>query len=268
MGLDIAMGLVVLVWAIRGYLRGFVFQAIRLAGLIASPFLADPIRDALQPQLAPQFPTISPELLSRLIWWSASVLTFVILTGLGGLTYRLSQRRTMGEPEPNYADQGAGFLLGMVKGAILAVALVALVDGYALDRLKQVPWVDEQVKSSQALALSREYEPARKLWELAPVQAYVTQVRRNGSLAPGDATSAVVEALAQSRDLEGDKAKTAETPQPPADKPSEKGPQQAQANTPPSLRVPPRSSPEPGSPDFLRRFDDELKREELAPKSR
>ncbi|MFO0957871.1 MAG: CvpA family protein [Isosphaeraceae bacterium] len=266
MGLDIAMGLVVLSGAIRGYLRGFVLQAIRLAGLAAGPFLADPIRDYLQPQLAPQFPSIGPELLSRLIWWSAAVLSFVTLTGLGGLTYRLSQRRSMGEPEPNYADQGAGFVFGLAKGAIVAIAMVGLIDKYALDSLKKIAWVDEQVKTSQALALSKQYEPAQKLWETAPIQAYVAQIRRNGSLTPKDATSAVVEVLAHSQ---GAVEKPAEALKPPVEGSSVKEPpQQAQANTPPSLRVQRRPSPEPGSPDFLRRFDEELKREGLGPKSR
>lgn len=268
MGLDIAMGLVVLASAIRGYLRGFVLQAIRLAGLAASPFLADPIRDYLQPQLAPQFPTMAPELLSRLIWWSAAVLSFMVLTGLGGLTYRLSQRRTMGEPEANYADQGAGFLLGLAKGAVWAIALIALFDQYALNHLKQIPWVDDQAKTSQALALSKQYEPARKLWESPPVQAYVAQVRRNGSLEAKDATSAVVEALAQSRKSERPADATTEPAKADANGSPAQETQQAQAKAPPSLVVPRRPLPQPGSPSFLHDFDEELKREGMAPRSR
>lgn len=275
MGLDIAMGLVVLVWAIRGYLRGFVLQAIRLAGLAICPFLADPIRDYLQPQLAPQFPTIGPELLSRLIWWSASVLTFVAMTGLGGLTFRMSRRRTLGESEPSYADQGAGFLLGLAKGLILAIALTALINQFGVDQLKSIAWADEQLKTSQALALAKQYEPARKLWELPPIQAYVGQVRRNGSLAPREATSAVVEALAHAQAQGQSKEQIEPKPAPaPAASPgpaessaTPREPRQAQAATPPALKVPRRAAPEPGSPDFLRRFDEELRREGLAPKS-
>ena len=42
MGLDLALGGLVLISAIRGWLKGFLVQAIRLAGLVASVYAAGP----------------------------------------------------------------------------------------------------------------------------------------------------------------------------------------------------------------------------------
>jgi uncharacterized membrane protein required for colicin V production len=249
--MDIALGLVVLATAIRGYLRGFVLQAIRLGGLVACVFVADPIRDYALPQLAPQFPTIAPDLLSRLTWWTAAGLSFVVITGLGGLTYRMSRHRTLGEAEPNYADQGAGFLLGAAKGLIAASVLAYACDTYALGHVKNVSWLDEHTRTSQGLAWSREYQPALKLWQTQPVQIVVAHVRRNGLPAPSSRSP--VEELLNAAEIG-----PAETTPPPE--------RQAKTDSPPQLKIPTRPGPQPGASDFLERFDEEMRREGIAPK--
>ncbi len=248
MGLDIALGLVVVAAAIRGYLKGFVLQAIRLAGLVACVFVADPIRDYALPQLAPSFPSIAPELLSRLLWWAAASISFAVITGLGGLTYRMSKHRTLGEAEPNYADQGAGFVLGAVKGLVAVVVLAFVCDRYAVEHLKNVAWLDEQAKGSQALAWSREYQPALKIWETRPVQMYVAHVRLNGLPAPSQSPVEQVLNAATGTSQES----TAEPDPPPADR-------QAKSAAPPQLKVPVRSGPKPGSPEFVKQYDEELR---------
>ena len=45
MGLDIALGLMILLGAIRGWFRGFVLQALQLGGLVGCVYAAGPIRD-------------------------------------------------------------------------------------------------------------------------------------------------------------------------------------------------------------------------------
>jgi uncharacterized membrane protein required for colicin V production len=264
MGVDIALGLIILIWAVRGYLRGFVLQAIHLAGLVACVYLANPIRDFARPHLQPQFPSIQPELLDRLIWWTAAVGSLVLMTGLAAWIFKASRRRPLGEPEPDYADKGAGFVLGATKGLVVAAALAYLFDTYALGHLKNLPWLDKQARDSRSLAWSREYRPAVRLWESQPVQLFVTHVRSNGLTSP--APRSVVEAGA-SAILEA--AQPTQNPQT----------RQAQAPTAPPLRAaPPPSlklqappqprSPRPGSPEFLQEFDKALRDEGITPKSR
>ena len=48
MGLDIALGIMVLLGAIRGWFKGFVLQAIRLSGLVGCVYAAGPVRDYAQ----------------------------------------------------------------------------------------------------------------------------------------------------------------------------------------------------------------------------
>src|SRR4051794_40995542 len=125
MGLDLALGVVVLLGAIRGWLKGFVLQAIRLTGLVACVYAADPVRDLVKPYVLPHLPSIRPELVDRIIWWSAAAVSYVVLVGLATLVHKLSRRQAFGIAEPRRNDQYAGFALGAVKGVLVAMFLVS-----------------------------------------------------------------------------------------------------------------------------------------------
>src|SRR5580693_4907440 len=112
MGLDIALGIMVLLAAIRGWFRGFVLQSIRLGGLVGCVYAAAPVRDLVRPYVAEYLKSVKPELLDRLLWWSAAVIGYVLAVGLASLAVKMYRRRPFGEVEPNRTDQSAGFLLG------------------------------------------------------------------------------------------------------------------------------------------------------------
>ncbi|HWE36283.1 MAG TPA: CvpA family protein [Isosphaeraceae bacterium] len=184
MGLDITLGVLVLVAAVRGWFRGFLGQAIRLASLVACVYLADPIRDVALPYAHEQLPTIRPELLAKLLWWVAAAGSFVVLAGVATGILKLSRRKPYGEADPHRGDQSAGFLLGATKGLIVAAFLVAGIDRYAAQYLKNLDWVQEQLTASQAMALGRQYRPADRIWDSPPIRQYVAHVRRHGIQGP------------------------------------------------------------------------------------
>ena len=180
MGLDIALGAVVLLWAIRGWFKGFVLQAIGLVGLVGAILGATHVREWGRPYIQPYLPSIQPVILDRLLWWGSAVMVMSLVGGLGGWLFRLSRRRTYGLPSPNRADQGAGFVLGAGKGMILASFLVAGMETYLPAQIRTNLFVEEQSKDSKALAWEQQYHPATKMWELPPVQMIVSTVRKQG----------------------------------------------------------------------------------------
>ena len=111
MGLDLILAALVLMAGIRGWLKGFVMQAIRLTGLIACVYVADPVRDLAKPRRdrppaddatrswsiacsggrPRRFPTSS---------WSA----------WRHSSSRLSKRKRLGDAPPNRNDQFGGML--------------------------------------------------------------------------------------------------------------------------------------------------------------
>lgn len=181
MGLDLALGAIILIWAIRGWFKGFLVQAIGLAALVGCFYLADPVRDALRPYAREILPAIQAPVLDRLLWWASAIASYVVTSGLALMIVRLRRRRSYGELyEPNRSDQGAGFLLGAGKGIILAAFLTAGIIQFAPRFIKPGGAVEKQTKKSRALEWSDRYQPADRIWNSAPVQSFVQHVRDRG----------------------------------------------------------------------------------------
>ncbi|MGE3818257.1 MAG: CvpA family protein [Isosphaeraceae bacterium] len=197
MGLDLTLGGLVLLVGIRGWLRGFTIQAIRLGGLVASAYLAAPARDQIKPYALSYLPTIRPDLVDRLLWWASAAVCYFVIVGVVSLAFAVSRRQPHGLEESNRSDQFAGLGLGVLKGTILAAFLLAGLQRYATPYLPKVTWVQEQVKDSAVWAWSLKYRPAEKIWNSPPVQEFVTHVKKMGMNPPEAPKTEAVGAEAQ-----------------------------------------------------------------------
>jgi|GEM_PF-1037063 len=180
MGLDLALGGLVLFWALRGWLKGFLVQAIRLVGFVAAVYAAAPIRDQIRPYLAGQFPTVRPELLDRMLWWASGIGAYFLIVGVASLVVAVSRRQSFGASEPNRGDQFAGFGLGVIKGLVAAAFLVACLQKYAEPHLSKLAWAEDQKKESYAWQWNEQYHPAARIWAAPPVQNFVQHIHKMG----------------------------------------------------------------------------------------
>lgn len=268
MGLDLALGAIVLIGAIRGYFRGFVLQAVGLGALAGCVFLADPVRDGVRPYTRELFPAIAPDVLDRLTWWACTVACYVLITGTAGWVIRLRRRRPtpFGEPdEANRADQGAGFLLGAAKGAIIASFIAAGIARYIPGRIPPGGAIEAQTQKSQAMQWVETYHPAERIWNSLPVQAYITQVKRRGMWLP---ESGPITPEGRNAGLVKDGGPSSSNRTAPAEVPSptrsggsaaigDEGVQTAHRT--PTLEVPQERKLDPSSPTFLEEAARELK---------
>jgi uncharacterized membrane protein required for colicin V production len=189
MGLDLALGVIVLLAAIRGWLKGFLLQAIRLTGLVACVYVADPVRDLAKPYVLPHLPSVRPELVDRLLWWSSAAVSYVVLVGLATLIANYSRRQAFGLAEPRRNDQYAGFALGALKGLVVAMFLVAGLERFALERVRAISWAEEQVQTSKALKWNAQFQPVARIWESPPVKHFVDHIQRMGLKTPPSASA-------------------------------------------------------------------------------
>jgi len=233
MGLDIALGIMVLLGAIRGWFRGFVLQAIQLGSLVGCVYAADPIRVYARPHVVPYLASIPAPMLDRMLWWSSAVVAYITMVGLGTLAVKLYRRRPYGEPEPNHADQFAGLLLAAGKTAVIASFLIAAFDKNAPSWVKQIPWVNDLTHASTAMTWHTQYHPSERIWSAAPVQHLVTQVQVMGLTPPTDkpATPAIPET-----------------------------PPVQTASRPPQLGLRARDPLDPKAPEFPQKFDEEFRK--------
>jgi len=187
MGLDLAFGAIILLAAFRGWFQGFVSQTVRLASLIACVYLADRVRDYAKPYVTPYLASIQADLIDRLLWWVSAVATFIVLVAVAMLIVKMTRRPEIpGISQKGRNDQFAGFMLGAVKGLLVAAFVAHGIQTHGLDRVKTVAWADEQVKTSWAFRWSETYQPVPKIWSSRPVRHFVNHIERMGIRKPGD----------------------------------------------------------------------------------
>lgn len=190
MGLDVALGLVVLVAAFRGWFQGFVIQAVRLCALVAAVYGSGHVRDYAKPYVLPYLQSVRADVIDRLLWWACAVVTYLALVGIAALIIKITRRPEIpGMPQSGRNDQFAGFFLGIVKGVLIASFVAAGIQNYAMDQVKTVSWGEEQVKASWALKWNEAYQPARKVWASRPVRHFVDHIKRMGLLDPEEASA-------------------------------------------------------------------------------
>lgn len=187
MWLDVILGGIILIAGLRGWFQGFVSQAVRIAGLVACVYLAEPVRDYAKPHVLPYLPTIPPEFVDRLLWWVSAVVAWVVLVGVASLIIRMTRRPEIpGIAQAGRNDQFAGFMLGATKGVLIAAFAVAGIQRYAMEHVKMVAWADEQVNASWALKWSETYRPVARIWSSRPVQHFVNYIEIMGLRKPGE----------------------------------------------------------------------------------
>jgi len=189
MGLDLALAGLVLVTAIRGWLKGFVVQAVRLVGLVSAVYVAAPIRDQVKPYAISYLPTVRADLVDRLFWWISACVAYFVLVGLASLLVSVSKRPVLGIKETSRNDQFAGLSLGVVKGLILAAFLVGALEKYAEPHIEKIPYGSSQAKESNAWDWNKRFHPAHRLWTAPPVQHFVAQIKTMGLNPPPGSNS-------------------------------------------------------------------------------
>jgi len=186
MGLDLTMGAVILIAAVRGWIKGFVNQAVRIGGLISCVYLADPVREQARPYVLARLPKIDPALMDRILWWVSAVVAYIVLVGLITLTIQMMRAPLPpGLVRSSRSDQFAGFLLGAAKGLLVAALLIAGLQTYGTELVQNATWVQQQTNGSRALKWTDEYQPVPKIWSTPAVQHFVNRIQRNGMKPPG-----------------------------------------------------------------------------------
>lgn len=251
MGLDIALGVLVLLAGIRGWFKGFVRQAIPLGALVGCVFLADPLRELARPYATSYFPKFNAEVLNKILWWTSPVVAYVATSGVALMIVKSFRKKTYGEPEPNRADQGAGFTLGVAKGLIVTSWFASLIGVHGPKVYPQAPFAEKQAKESKAIEFAEQYHPAETLWKSKPVQIVVERVKTRGIWGDDDKPPI------KERDEKDVKVETAR-PEAASD------PVKTASERPKTLSIP--SGLNPDSPEFMQDLEAALRREGIAPR--
>jgi uncharacterized membrane protein required for colicin V production len=148
------VGLVLIgVMLLLGTFRGLWWQVIRLVGLVGAVLLARALGPQLAPLLADAVPELPPRLAFGAVWLVIFVAGLAAATLLGVVGRKLLSTMKLG-----LLDRAGGAFVGLFTGALIHVALVAV-----LCQLAPADWVSHQVGGTYSeVAL----EAAGTQWDL------------------------------------------------------------------------------------------------------
>jgi uncharacterized membrane protein required for colicin V production len=187
MGLDLGLGVIILIAAFRGWFQGFMNQIVRIGAVIAAVYAAVRVRDYAKPYVVPYLTTIEASVIDRLLWWVSGVAVYIALVAVATLIIKMTKRPEIPGISPSGRnDQFAGFFLGAAKGLLIVAFVAAGIQNYGLEQAKNVSWAEEQAKTSWALKWNEAYQPAHRIWTSRPVRHLVEHVQRMGIRKPGE----------------------------------------------------------------------------------
>jgi membrane protein required for colicin V production len=140
--LDIAVLAVCALFALRGALRGFVWQAVRLVALFAALWGASACDDPLAERLRAWFPALPPASVPFVAWGAVFVALLLLGAWVAHLARNLIQRADL-----TSMDRVAGCVLGAATGLFFATLLL-VVGGALLDAFQERALLEDAVHDS------------------------------------------------------------------------------------------------------------------------
>ena len=165
MGLDLVLGLIILIAALRGWFKGFTNQAVRIAGFIACFYLADPVREQARPYVLAKLPTHR----SRIAGPDPLVdLRGRLVHRPGGIQHPGhpvdAHCPGPGVPRSRRDDRFAGSSSARPRDCFSWLSWPRAFRNTAIDLAHNFPWTERQTEGSYALQWTDRYQPVPRIW--------------------------------------------------------------------------------------------------------
>jgi len=136
--IDILMGAIIFVMGLSGYLRGAARQIVQLVALAVAVLLSPTVATWLSPTVQSWWPNLLPAL-ADLIALAIAVVGLLVGTGLVGHGLVWALRPEQASPGLSRANRLLGLGLGVTKGVICMMVLLAGVAAIPVGQVEQLP---------------------------------------------------------------------------------------------------------------------------------
>lgn len=169
MGFDIAIGIVLLLGAVRGFKKGFARQILTLTSLILAFVFAKPLAERLAGPLAGPLEQF-PEAVAESMVYTGSLLGLFLVVNLFGTLYLYVYRtRSLGVNAPSLQDRIVGVFVGVAVGGFIACVLISQVSRLPA-MVRESDIVQTHFTGSRGVKLAMEYQISTRVWETPEVQ--------------------------------------------------------------------------------------------------
>ena len=123
--LDIAFGILLLSWLMRGYRRGFLGEVVHVGGFVVGVMFAGNLVRAIGTKIEPQLERVPQDMRPAVMHLGAIVVIMLLVWIIGGILFGRNRQKMFGMPGPSPIDRAAGAALGLGIGAVIVCVLVA-----------------------------------------------------------------------------------------------------------------------------------------------
>ena len=155
--LDIILAIVVLVWAVYGYRKGFVRQIFVLAGIIAIVFAAAPMADIVQNILSKEFDLqLTGRYVRSFLLAGCSAILYILMYIIGRF---LQATLIKGIPVAEKTNHILGTVLSILASA-LAIYFILALCAIGNEKIKEyAPAVHNFISSSKCYQITESHNP-------------------------------------------------------------------------------------------------------------
>lgn len=165
---DIVIGIFILIFCIFGFAKGVIRQFFSiLAFIIASAASIIVPRFVKLPAMEGTSPIWGYIIFSILIWIPA----FLIFNGLGKFVAKRMSKKGM-----RFSDRLWGLVFGGVKGLIIVVLIIFLIDLLPINIKQSVPFISDVFKESKIVSMIEPYNPLLKLQIMQNLQVIASSL--------------------------------------------------------------------------------------------
>lgn len=177
MGFDIVFGIILFVFVIRGYRRGFAESILFWAGLVIAFMYAEPVSKWAAPMLSDKL-TYFPEALRPSVLYVGSIVA-IWLAIYAVVSFNLSvyRRRIYGENTPSYPDRMLGTIAGAAQAAII-ISVLTYCWTYVPETIRTQEAVKKDYDASRGVKLANEYHIVDRVMDAEQVQKAWEHVRQ------------------------------------------------------------------------------------------
>ena len=167
--LDIAFGILLLSWLMRGYRRGFLGQVVSVGGFVVGIMFAGNLVRAIGSKIEPHLERIPQDLRPAAMHLGAIVVIMVLVWIVGGILFGRNRQKMFGMPGPSPIDRASGAALGLGTGAVIVCLIVAGL-GHLPNQIRDQELVKSQIEQSHGVKFADQAGVAKWIAAIPEVQ--------------------------------------------------------------------------------------------------
>ncbi|MBX9656195.1 CvpA family protein [bacterium] len=167
--LDIAFGILLLSYLMRGYRRGFLGEVVSVGGFVLGIMFAGNLVRLVGSKVEPYLDRVPQDIRPAVLHLGAIVVIMLLVWIIGGILFGRNREKMLGLSGPSPIDRFSGATLGLAVGAVIVCLIVAGL-GQLPNQIRDQEIVKSQIEQSKGVKYAEQIGVARWVAAVPEVQ--------------------------------------------------------------------------------------------------